>query len=463
MMMKLTLVVSILLSAIPTFVSSFASPVRVDDSIYRRFDPLRPIHEEPGRRPAPNDPNPIIEQYPKFLEDLEKFRVKDAYNMWLPHAENKEELLTRPDQGHSGVYIDGDRAIAQIGAEDHAAAYHNLISSKFVSWRPGDEDGSDDDLSTRQRAYKTLREQGRTIESLLGSESAARVRAQTKTPKYMTMGSFETATVFALERAAQLLAKEFGLRVEIRGSPVAQQKRSDFDDLRRSETDIRTVTPAHHRHWPAVQLHVRSSALDGIERQEQSAASGTTNSTTDLTTKIELYQYTLISIQNNISDLLFPFLDTIATKTNSELVYDVLWSVYQDLTGSSNLTGPFMSGWNCLDTLQDQYMNSTNTSSSSQHTINDTGTTEYLAVLQTVLDIYNFAWTNGSAAANQTGLLNELAAISNDIQSLNQSVVPPDFFVQSSFKNSGDYFQSRNPDVKSTAGVFFNFTLPLKN
>ena len=462
MMMKLTLVVSVVLSAIPTLVSSFASTIKVDDSIHRRFDPLRPVVEEPGRRPVPNNPNPILEQYPKFLTELEEWPAKDAYNMWLPKPENKEKLLTKTGQGQSGVYIDGDSAIAQIGADDHPAAYNNLLSSGLVSWRPGDEDGSDDDLSPRQLASNTLREQGRSVASLLGSGSAARVRAQTKTPKYMPMGSFETATVFALERAAQLLAKEFKLSVEFRGSPAARQKRSDFDDLRRSETDTRTVTPTYHRR-ATVQLHVRSGTLDGIEQQEQNAASGTTKSTTDLAAKIELYQYTLISIQNNISDLLFPFLDTIATKTNSELIYDVLWSVYQDLTGSSNLTGPFMSGWNCLDTLQDQYMNSTNNGSSSQHTNNGTETTEYLAVLQTVLDVYNFAWTNGSAAANQTGLLNELAAISNDIRSLNQSVVPPDFFVQSSFKDSDDYFRSRNPGVESTAGVFFNFTLPTKN
>ena len=467
--MKLILFVSIILSAAPALISSLSLSISKDILVPRVFTHPKPIRGEADRRIF-TDPKStkgeadrpvvskqeIVARYTTFLGNLDRWPAKDAGNIWLPTEENKQDLFRAPSQGKSGVYVKGRIAVAQFGFDDLPAPAHNLLASGYTSWRPGDKDDSDKDRSNRQRSFKTLREKGRSVSSLLRSASAKRVQAEFKPLKYSQINPFETRIAFALERAAQLLAENFHLdSVQFKVSYSARQKQNN---RRRLDSDMSTVARVLHRHNPTAQLQERSGFLDEIDQQEQSASHGSSNSTTDVATELELYQYALIAVQNNISDLLFPFLDTITAKTNSDLVYDVLWSVFQDLTGISNFTGPFMSGWHCLEILENQYAN--HTGSSSKNGDEDSEMLEYLAVHQVVLDIYSYAWTNGSAAANKTGLLNDMAALTNFLHSVNQSALPPNFLKQATPKYDYNYFRSRNRGGSSNTTMFFNFTLP---
>ena len=410
---------------------------------------MSPIAEEPGRPVSGRPDRPIVvqpeiaRQYPDFLRELEVWPARDLGNIYLPSADNAEALFQKPAEDTNGVYIDGDTVIAQFSMDELPGPAHNLIVSGYTTWHAGDNVPHDRD---RRRSFTTYRRTtGRTVGNLLESSAAERVQAEFRNPTYQNIHPFEVNIAGALQRAADLLYKRFGLKTA--KYTVSQSPRQKRSDRRGLVSNTRTVRRSSSLYDPTAQLQERSGILEQI-----STSTTNSSSTLDITTQLELYLYELAVVQNNISELLFPFLDTITAKTNNGLVYDVLWLVYQDLTGINNSTGPFKFGLNCLDALEQQSNHTNSTSNSDEEQ-------EYLAVHQVILDIYTYAWTNGSAAANKTGLLNHLDGLSNFLLSLNQTQVPANFLDQATPLYDYTYFKSRNAGGASNA-TYFNFTLP---
>ena len=171
----------------------------------------------------------------------------------------------------------------------------------------------------------------------------------------------------------------------------------------------------------------RQNPISQITNQESGAAAGVTNDTNAFSADFQTYLAAFNVAQSNVSNLIFPFLDSILNGTNSSIVYDTAWSIYSDLTGSSPvIIGPFMYGMHSLDWIEDQiFGNSTNSTVSHEDKY---AKNEILAFHSVLLDLYNYAWSNGTAAINQTGLL-------EDMTMLSQYMMPNDTSIMGSYAN----------------------------
>ena len=183
----------------------------------------------------------------------------------------------------------------------------------------------------------------------------------------------------------------------------------------------------------------RNSALDTLT---DTASSGDTNSVS-MSAQFQMYQAAYRSVQSNISDILFPFLDEILAGTNSSLAYNMAWSIWADLTGQPfHVVSPFSNGMNCLDWIEEAWTNQTNANATAAHGANATMLTtngtyvngtndlpmlEFLATSMTLLELYEYAWYKASAAANKTGLLQDLATLSGYLLPTDTSIMSPGF------------------------------------
>ena len=198
-------------------------------------------------------------------------------------------------------------------------------------------------------------------------------------------------------------------------------------------------------------LQKRQGVLDNLDA---SVSKG--NSTAARTAEFQLYLNAYRTVQANISDLLFPFFDAVLNGTNNSLIYDIVWSVYSDLTGlGPQIIGPFSYGMHCFDWMEEAYLNSTrNTANNiSSHTSSITSTNssnvrdpmyqQMLATHYTLIEFYGYVWTNASAIANQTGLLRDLVILSEYLTPVHPSIMSADWTsLQSQFDDS--YFTAYN-------------------
>ena len=195
-------------------------------------------------------------------------------------------------------------------------------------------------------------------------------------------------------------------------------------------------------------LKKRSSVLDEIE---DSTSKG--NSTASKTAEFQFYLNAYRTVQANISSLIFPFFDTVLNGTNNSLIYDIVWSVYSDLTNSGpQIIGPFSYGMHCFDWMEEAYLNSTRNSTSSHTSSNSSpnGTDaqdpvyqQMLATHYQLIEIYSYVWSNASAIANQTGLLRDLLIFQKYLTPVDPSIMSQDWTsAQSNFDNS--YFTAYN-------------------
>lgn len=195
-------------------------------------------------------------------------------------------------------------------------------------------------------------------------------------------------------------------------------------------------------------LQKRTSVLDEIEG---STSKG--NSTVSQTAEFQVYLNAYRTVQANISNLIFPFFDTVINGTNNSLIYDIVWSVYSDLTNSGpQIIGPFSYGRHCFDWMEEAYLNSTRNSTSSHTSSNSSanGTDvkdpvyqQMLATHYQLIEIYSYVWSNASAIANQTGLLRDLVIFQKYLAPADPSIMSQDWTsAQTNFDNS--YFTAYN-------------------
>ena len=209
-------------------------------------------------------------------------------------------------------------------------------------------------------------------------------------------------------------------------------------------------------------LSKRQSPITSITNQEGNSAAGG-NDTVGTQAEFQQYIDAFRAGQANVSDLIFPFLDTILNGTNSSIVYDAALSIYSDLTGSSPyVIGPFFHGMNCIEWVEDQIANSTaaNISTPADYLAK----LEYQAVHHVLLELYDYAYSNGSAAINQTGLLADMATLASYLSPQDMSVLPTNYksYVAKSYDDA--YFTTYNltmPPDSTFSNVTFNTTIAL--
>ena len=141
----------------------------------------------------------------------------------------------------------------------------------------------------------------------------------------------------------------------------------------------------------------------------------------DPTSEFQFYAKIYSEIQANVSDLLFPYFDTILNNTNSSLIYDLVWSVYSDLVADGPyLIGPYSNGMHCFDWIEAQLLGD---STGTNVTYNET-VTNMLADHAVLIDIYTVVWGNATQIANQTGYLSEMDKLRTFLNPVNSSIIP---------------------------------------
>lgn len=197
----------------------------------------------------------------------------------------------------------------------------------------------------------------------------------------------------------------------------------------------------------------RDNPISSIANQEGNAAFGTDNDTASSEAEFQQYINAFNVARSNVSDLIFPFLDTILANTNSSIVYDAAWSIYSDLTGSSPyVMGPFFHGMNCIEWIEDQLaLNGTNITSPSMNATENLARLEYLAVHQVLLELYDYAYHGAASAINQTGLMEDMLTLAQYFAPTDASVFPPGYSTYTEPTYDASYFmvynETMSPDV----------------
>ena len=221
-----------------------------------------------------------------------------------------------------------------------------------------------------------------------------------------------------------------------RPSPADSDLEDLFADVRRG---VRFRSKKRDEPHPR---HEKRDVMSSITTQEDEATFGVTNSSVDQSAEFQLYLAAYRTAQANISDLLFPIFDVVLNGTSSSLIYDLVWSVYSDLTGIGPvIVGPYSYGMHCFDWIEDLYFNGTNTTRSGNLT--DPTTTSMLATHQILINIYNFVWTEATTVANANGLLDDMYKLSQYLMPTNKSIATQDWLSpERDFDNS--YFTIYN-------------------
>lgn len=193
----------------------------------------------------------------------------------------------------------------------------------------------------------------------------------------------------------------------------------------------------------------KRSGVDAIADTEASTASQTsaanTNSTSDSQSDLLLYLDAWDMVQENATDVLWPFIEDMLYGTNSSLVYMAAWSILSDmLYMPTSIIGPFFHGWTSMDWDEAQWRNDS--------TISNATLLEMYQINDILLTLYDTAWTNGLAALNASGYLDDLEFLSVAIDAYNASL-PTSWtsvdYSEAEFQPYASYFLSYNSTVPS--------------
>jgi len=183
----------------------------------------------------------------------------------------------------------------------------------------------------------------------------------------------------------------------------------------------------------------RSNPVDPIVRTESDPDP---KNGFNLRSDFQTYLNAFKALQAQVSDTIFPFLDTMTRDSNSSLLYNAAWSIYCDLTGTSPyVIGPFSYGRNCLEHLEDRYIAATSSSMS------DPVVRWMFAVNSVLLTRYNDAWGNATAALNQSGLLDTIVALSERLAPEDPAVLPAGYKTYQPKNYDSRFFLSHNKTI----------------
>ena len=478
-----------------------ASPnIHSESSLIARFDPPPPS----GRRTRPvgmyggtyQEPPPVLYPGANHLPTYDSASYPQPYYATVDTSLNYDRR--NPPRGQSGSYSDGRGGTSTYLSDSYtparAAGYGGLSDSHaplgsnnpltFTSPRPATENR--DRLESTLNAYDAqdlayMSDYARTspwdrldntMYNIAPSDAAYynAQRAASEDPEEEENVSPITTTFYDNRgpRQESLGGSHGTLRPE-RGRVVVQT------------TDGRQATPGHGRprvveisprnrrrdlprssHYSSGDRKVRRMTLDGLAGDTK----GTAPQSQNALAQYQIYEAAYASVQSNISEIIFPYLDEILAGTNASLAYDMALSIWAELTAAPVfVTTPFSYGQNCLDWMEEAYINQTNANATAAHsTLHANGTyangtydfalLEFQATSRVLLELYEYAWYNASAAANKTGLLKELAVLGGYLLPVNASIASPRFLNPvNTTMESLSYFTVYNETMNDNATI----------
>lgn len=129
-----------------------------------------------------------------------------------------------------------------------------------------------------------------------------------------------------------------------------------------------------------------------------------------------MYLELLTAAQAIVGAAINPGLHNVTSQTNNSLVHQMAASIYYDLTGSTTvLLGPFNYGLNFLGNM------------STSQAAGKTSTSNMTRSMTTLESIYTHMWLDAVAAANSTGIFQEMIHIAGCLNTNDTSVMPSGF------------------------------------
>ena len=176
----------------------------------------------------------------------------------------------------------------------------------------------------------------------------------------------------------------------------------------------------------------RQAGISTIQTQEGGAGNPSAdNGTTDA--DVEAFLAAFYTAQGNVTEAIWPIIDDLTAGTNSTDIHNLAWSVYDMALPPMSYNGVFKYGLNSLDWLEDQMAQNMSINSTEYQMA--AGYHGYLE------ELYDNAWANATAAANATGMLDDLNFLAGLSAAFNTSL-PSDWNTSASNPSSvnADYF-----------------------
>jgi len=182
-----------------------------------------------------------------------------------------------------------------------------------------------------------------------------------------------------------------------------------------------------------------------------SQISDQTTTTTDLQQQYELNLLAYQTVSANATELLFPVIDQILASSNLTIIHDMAFSLLQIVSAPQSMVGPFMYGTTDFDWLEDQITHNM----TDEQKQNDPNVQLMYAQNGLLIQLYEQAWANGTAAANATGYLSDLETLASHLITNDTSVIPQaaTTVVQDQYYEDIDYFYADLIDEISTSAT----------
>ena len=178
-----------------------------------------------------------------------------------------------------------------------------------------------------------------------------------------------------------------------------------------------------------------------------SQISDQSTTTTDLQQQYELNLLAYQTVSANATDLLFPVIDSLLASSNLTIIHDMAFSLLQIVGSPQSMVGPFMYGMTNFDWFEDQITHNM----TDEQKQNDPNVQLMYAQDGLLIELYEQAWENATAAANATGYLSDLEALANHLITNDTSVIPQaaTTVVQDQYYEEIDYFYANLIDETS--------------
>ncbi|KAI4207646.1 MAG: hypothetical protein LQ346_000453 [Caloplaca aetnensis] len=160
----------------------------------------------------------------------------------------------------------------------------------------------------------------------------------------------------------------------------------------------------------------KRSVLGNMKDQENNQQDPSSEYRDEINDLLDAYDV----VQRNATDVIWPFIENMLAASNSSLVYEAAFAVYAHLTMAPvAVSGPFAYGMHALDEYEDGLVES--------GASNETMTMVY-AIDGILIDLYETAWQNATAALDATDLPEDFEFLADYLDPKDRSLLP-DYFV----------------------------------
>lgn len=182
-----------------------------------------------------------------------------------------------------------------------------------------------------------------------------------------------------------------------------------------------------------------------------SQISSQTTTTTDLQQQYELNLLAYQTVSANATELLYPVIDSILASSNLTIIHDMAFSLLQIVGSPQSMVGPFMYGTTDFDWFEEQITHNM----TDKQKQNDPNVQLMYAQNGLLIELYEQAWANGTAAANATGYLRDLENLASHLITNDTSIIPQaaTTVVQDQYYEDIDYFYADLIDETSASAT----------